>query len=676
MYDRHYNRSGVRHLASLLTVSIYITALLLLCAPSSMANDLLDMSFEELLNVEVSAASKTPTSLMKTAAAVSVISREDIHRSGATSVPEALRMVPGIHVAQLDANRWAVTVRGFNAQTANKLLVMIDGRSIYTPTFSGTYWDALDVSLEEIERIEVVRGPGASLWGANAVNGVINIITSSTLENDTDQLTGWLGSKEHGGLSLLKTIKPGSNNTVRLSLRGLERDQGPLKGDGSNNDTRNGRIGLHWDQQGSKYTLRTTASYYREREATSYNRMSPSAPYNFPLIDDTNLYGGHLQTRYSYYFSPTSTADIQFSYNHFSRHEWLYNQRLHQYSLDIQHSTKLMNTHRLTCGTGININHDYFQSRQGQINITPKHNRTNLFSFFAQDDYSISPDITLTLGTKCEHNEVTGWEWQPNLRLIWQATPKLSLWGAISRAVRTPSHVEENGDLVVSIEPPSTLAPLQLPTVIALQGKNSIDAEDLLAWELGSRLAFNDTFSCDIAMFIHDYDNLQGGEMQPISVAIFNEQPVYMVDYIANNNFDGYSYGAEVAANWRVYSTWSLMLAYSFLDMKTDNGSAEEMTLPERYTQHQVSLQSRLDINNNWQTDCWITYNDGIETQDISPRWNMHLRIGWQPQSAWEIELIGHNLLHDDSVEIYSELASAGSSRSERGVLLRATYKY
>ncbi|MCD6527964.1 MAG: TonB-dependent receptor [Desulfuromonas sp.] len=676
MLDHNHFSAGIwrRSLRSVPTLCV-ITLFLLSVSPV-FANDLLDMDFEDLLNIQVSSASKTPTSLMKTAAAVAVISREDIHRSGASNIPEVLRMVSGVQVAQLDANRWAVTIRGFNGQTANKLLVMIDGRSIYTPTFSGTYWDTLDVSLEEIERIEVVRGPGAALWGANAVNGVINIITSTTLENSTDQITGWVGLKKHSGISVLKTIKPNEANALRLSLRGLERDQGSLQGEGNGDDTTQGRIGLRWDNHGSNYALHTTASYYQGRESTTYNSIEPTAPYICPLIDDADLSGGHIQSRYSYYFRPTSTLDIQLYYDYSSRHEWLYDQRLQQYDLDIQHTSQPLAAHRLTWGGGIDISRDYYHSRRGQINITPEHSHAHLFSFFAQDDYSILSNLTVTLGTKCEHNEVTGWEWQPNLRLLWQATPRLSLWGAVSRAVRTPSHVEENGSLILSIEPPSALTPMPWPTMVTLQGDHDIDSEDLIAWELGTRFAINNSASCDIAMFIHDYDNLQGGHQQATSATNIDGQPVYVVNYGADNNFAGYSYGAEVAANWQVVPTWSLLLAYSFLDMNLDQGNAQEITVPERYTQHHLSLQSRLNINRNWQTDCWLTYNDGIKSQDISPRWEMQLRIGWQPQPEWELELIGHNLLHDDSKEIYSELSSMQSSRSERGVLLRLTYKY
>lgn len=661
------------------------------CNSLAYADNLLDLGFEELLNIQVSSASKTPTSLMKTAAAVSVISREDIHRSGATTIPEALRMVPGVHVAQLDANRWAVTVRGFNGQTANKLLVMIDGRSIYTPTFSGTYWDALDVSLEEVERIEVIRGPGAALWGANAVNGVINIITSTTAENSTDQATAWLGSTEHGGLSLLQSIKADENNTLRLSLRGFARDQGSLgntshdphglKNDqvslhGGGHDTHDGRIGLRWDNQGKNYALHTTASYYRRRESTIYNKALATAPYNYALVDDANVEGGHLQTRYSHYFSPTSTLDIQFYYNYSSRDEWLYNQHLYQYNLDIQHSTILLSAHRLTYGGSIDISQDYYHSRQGQININPQHNRSHLFSFFAQDDYTILPQLTVTIGSKCEHNEVTGWEWQPNLRLLWQATPRLSLWGAVSRAVRTPAHADENGKLIMSIQPPSALTPMPWPTLITLQGQHDIESEDLLAWELGSRFTCTSSVSCDLSLFYHDYDNLQGARQQTPGVTTIDGQPVYVVNYVVNNNFAGYSYGAELATNWQVNPASAVKLAYSFLDMNMEQGNSGEITMPERYTQHQISLQYGLNINRDWNVNCWLTYNDGIKSQDISPRWDMQLRLGWQPRKNWELELIGHNLLHDDKTEIYSELFSMQSSRSERGVLLRATYKY
>lgn len=654
------------------------SALVILISPiystTVLADDLFDLRFEDLLQVQVSSASKAPTRLMETAAAISVISRDDIRRSGACTVPEVLRMVPGVHVAQVDANRWAVTVRGFNGLTANKLLVMIDGRSVYTPTFSGTYWDALDVSIEEIERIEVVRGPGAALWGANAVNGVINIITQSALTTQGTEVTGWLGTKERGGASVQHTTEHSENNSLRLSARGFVRDQGPLVGTGDDHNSEQGRIGLRWDVQGNGYAVQTSASYYQIEQSSSYNKLDVSPPHNTALTDVSDLKGGHIRSRYSRIFNADSNLDIQFYYDYTSRHEWLYDQKIQKLDLDLQHSLRLMDTHRLTWGGNVDLSFDSYDSRQGQINIPLRHRRAHLFSLFAQDDYSLSDDITLTIGGKCEYNEVTGWEWQPNLRLLWQMNPHLSLWGAVSRAVRTPAHVEHHGDLIASIDPPSLTVPLV--QVVTIDGDHNIDAEDLIAWELGARYAFSNSLSFDIALFIHEYDNLQGGTLQSASVDVLDGQPVYLINYRANNKFDGRSYGAEFAVDWCVLPVWKLLLAYSFLDMNLREPNAMEIAYPERLSQHQLSLQSRWNISSKFNADCWLTYTDGIETQDIKESWDLQLRVDWQVNSAWRIELIGKNLLHDDKQEIKSELSSVISSRSEREALLRFHYQF
>lgn len=653
-------------------------ALVILITPfystKALADDLFDLRFEDLLQVQVTSASKAPTRLMETAAAISVISRDDIRRSGASTVPEVLRMVPGVHVAQEDANRWAVTVRGFNGLTANKLLVMIDGRSVYTPTFSGTYWESLDVSIEEIERIEVVRGPGAALWGANAVNGVINIITQSALTTQGTEITGWLGTKERGGASVQHTTEHSGNSALRLSARGLVRDQGPLVGTGDDRNTEQGRLGLRWDVHSNDYAVQTSASYYQIEQSTSYTKMDVFPPYNKALTDEGDLRGGHIRSRYSRFFNADSNLDIQFYYDYTSRHEWLFEQKIQKFNLDLQHSLRLMDAHRLTWGGNVDLSLDSYRSRQGQINISPKHRRAHLFSLFAQDDYSLSDDVTLTIGGKCEYNEVTGWEWQPNLRLLWQMNPHWSLWGAVSRAVRTPSHVEQYGDLIVFIVPPSLAMPLV--QVVTLDGDHDIDAEDLIAWELGSRCALSDTLSLDIALFIHEYDNLQGGTLQSASVEVLDGQPIYLINYRANNKFDGRGYGAELAVDWRVLPVWKLLLAYSFLDMKLREPDAMEVAYPERYSQHQISLQSRWNISSKFNADCWLTYTDGIEVQGIKESWDLQLRVDWQVNSACRIELIGRNLFHDDKQEIKSELASMISSRSERGALLRFHYYF
>jgi iron complex outermembrane receptor protein len=656
----------------LFACSSFLVIGLLLVTINARAADLLELGFEDLLNVEVTAASKAPTRLMETSAAVSVINREDIRRSGACTVPELLRMVPGVQVAQIDANRWAVTVRGFNGQTANKLLVMIDGRSVYTPTFSGTYWDALDVSIDEIERIEVIRGPGAALWGANAVNGVINIITQSAFIDQGTQIVSWVGSTERVGANVRQTTSPTENSAVALSARALVRDQGPLEGSGTDHPTNLGRFGLRWDVRGDDYDVQTSASYYQKEQTSTYNKMSVVAPYNTTLTDEADLCGGHLRSRYSRYLSDDSTFDVQLYYDYSSRHEWLYDQQIQKFSLDFQHSIRLFDAHRVTWGANGDLSLDYYSSRQGQINITPHHNRSHLLSFFAQDDYSLTDDIILTIGGKCEYNEVTSWEVQPNLRLLWQATPQLSLWSAVSRAVRTPSHIEQLGDLILSTEPQTG----QLPALVTLQGDHDIDSEDLLAWELGARFAVNDRLTLDLALFQHDYDNLQGGNIQSQYLGLYEGQSVYFINYAANNDFDGRSYGAELAVDWCARPNWRLLLAYSFLDMKISQPGDDEISYPERYSQHQLSLQSRWDIAAQFQADCWITYTDGIESQRIGESWDLQLRLGWQASKLCKVELIGQNLLHEDKKEINSELSSMVSSRSERGVLLRVYYQF
>lgn len=657
-----------------LVFSVLVIHALLLFPSQLRAEDLLDLGFEDLLEVTVISASKTPTRLMETAAAVSVITREDIERSGACSVPEVLRTVPGLHVAQIDANRWAVTVRGFNGQTANKLLVMIDGRSVYTPTFSGTYWDALDVSLEEIERIEVVRGPGAALWGANAVNGVINIITKSALTDHGSDVTAWLGTHERGGVNLQYTSDHINTGALRVSVKGAVRDQGPLDGTGDDRNTEEGRLSLRWDSQGHNYALQTTASYYQLEQSSTYNQMSFTSPYDRSLTDEADLHGGHFRSRYSHFMDNESQLDVQFYYDYTSRHEWLYDQQIKKINLDIQHNIRLMEAHRVTWGCSADLSWDDYSSRQGQINITPNHRRAHFVSLFAQDDYSMTSDVIMTLGGKCEYNEVTGWEWQPNLRLLWQVNSHLSVWSAVSRAVRTPSHAEQHGDLIIGFEPPSVSIPFVQE--ITLQGDDDIDSEDLIAWELGSRYAVNDSLSLDLALFHHDYRNLQGGTLQSPLFELVDGQPIVLMTYAANNDFDGFSYGAEFAMDWQVLPAWRLLLAYSFLDMKLKQASSMEVVFPERYSQHQLSIQSRWDVGNDLKVDCWVTYNDGIESQDIDACWELQLRVDWQMAPQWRVELIGQNLLHDEKREFNSELSSMVSSKSERGALLRIHYEF
>ncbi len=637
---------------------------------------LMEMSLEELMTLQVTSAAKVPTSLLKTSAAIYVINQEDIRRSGANSVPELLKMVPGVNVAQLDSNRWAISARGFSGQFANKLLVMIDGRSVYTPFFSGVLWDVQDLVLAEIDRIEVIRGPGAALWGANAVNGIINIITRSAEETVGTEVTAWVGTEERGGLSLMQSSRVGSNSYLRLTAKGFIRDDSQLNGADADDDMTMGRVGFRWDYTGQTWNGKTTGGFYQGQNGANFDLVSHEGDYHHLFNDDTNMLGGHLLTSWSRQLNKKSSYSFQFYFDYSHREEALYDEDLLVLDTEFQHNYEFSPGHKLTWGGNIRT---YFDDTTAHSHffIDPASDRYNLYSAFIQDDYALLENLTLTLGSKFEHNDFTGWEVQPNGRLLWEVSETVSLWGAVSRAVRTPARYEATGQIVVALYPPGhDLNPTPIPAIYNFRGSDDFKAEELTAYELGLRSLVDEKLSVDFSIFYNDYKKLRTGT-DPESTVIVDALGAY-IELIgtANNELEGSTYGFEAAVEWQLTDAWKLLGSYSYMEMNFDFAGQLEAFLNSFYARHQASLQSRFNLPHNVETDLWLTYTDEIAVQDQPEIWDLSIRFGWQPTPQWQLELIGQNLLHDHKKQLTSEVISMVSSELERGLFFRVNYKF
>ena len=640
------------------------------------AKGLMEMSLEELMTLQVTSAAKAPTSLLKTPAAIYVITQEDIRRSGANSIPELLKMVPGMNVAQLDSNRWAISARGFSGQFANKLLVMIDGRSVYTPFFSGVLWDVQDLVLAEIDRIEVIRGPGASLWGANAVNGIINIITRPAEETLESQVTTWIGTEERAGLSLMQGAKLGSNSYVRLTGKGFVRDDSQLTGIDADDDMSMGRVGFRWDYIGSTWAGKTTGGFYQGQNGANYDFASHYEDYHHLLNSDTDIFGGHLLTQWSRQFNTKSSLSFQLYFDDSHREEVAYAEDLQVLDAEFQYNREFSSGNKLTLGGDLRTYFDDLTAHT-HILIDPANEQYNLYSIFIQGDYLLLRNLTLTLGSKFEHNDFTGWEVQPNVRLLWEVSDAISLWGAVSRAVRTPSRYESNGQIVVELYPPGhELNPTPIPAIYNFRGSDNFKAEELTAYELGVRSLLDRKLSLDFSLFYNDYNKLRTGT-DPESTVIVDALGAYIeLVGTANNNLKGETYGFEAAVEWQVSPDWKLLGSYSYMEMDFDFSGELEAFLNSFYARHQASLQSRINLSHNIEADLWLTYTDEIAIQDQPEVWDLDVRLGWQPTLQWQLELVGQNLLHDHKRQLISEVISMMSSEIERGVFFRVTYKF
>jgi len=660
-------------LSKLLIFMILLSSIL---AATVCANNLMDMSLEELIVLQVTSASRTPTSLLKTTAAIYVITADDIRHSGASSIPELLKMVPGLTVAQFDSNRWAISARGFNGQYANKLLVMIDGRSVYTPFFSGVLWDAQDLVLAEIERIEVIRGPGASLWGANAVNGIINIITKSAQDTLGVEVTTWVGTEERGGMSVMQGSALGSNSYLRLTAKGFVRDSSRLDGKDADDGMNFGRVGFRWDYAGAVWTGKTTGSFYQGDSRANYDLVDHAGSYHHPVNDNINMYGGHLLTQWNREFNAKSSVSFQFYFDDSHRKEVVYDENLQVLDAEIQYNYAFSSDHKVAIGGGVR---GYFDDVDAHTHSQIDSNRDqfNLYSFYAQDDFKLLKNVTLTLGSKFEHNDFTGWEIQPNGRLLWEASDTVSVWGAVSRAVRTPSRYEQNGEIVVALFPPGhDRNPTPLPAIYSFRGSKNFKSEVLIAYELGFRTLLGEKLSIDTSVFYNEYEGLRTSDDPTASLVVDSLGPYIELIGTANNSLEGNTYGFETVLEWQATDSWKLIGAYSYMEMDFVFEGSLEKYLNSFYARHQVSLQSRLQLSRKVDADIWLTYTDKIKVQNQAEIFGLNIRLSWKPTEHLQFELIGQNLLHENKKQFTSEVISVVSSNIEREVLLRGSYRF
>ena len=464
--------------------------------------DLTDQSLEDLMNVEVTSVSKTQETLSRTAAAVFVISPEDIAHSGARNIPDLLRMVPGVDVAQINANTWAINVRGFNARFSNDLLVLVDGRPVYTPTFGGVFWDVLGLPLEDIERIEVIRGPGGSIWGSNAVNGVINIITKKASETHGGLVVAGGGNTDQGFGTTQYGGNAGKETDYRVYAKYLNQDHLP------NSSGQDGGDGWHILLGGfrtdsvlsSKDTLSFQGDVYSAREGTPTTNFPfvASSPQNIELR--VNLNGGFLQGAWNHTSSPHSDTTLQVSYDSYERNDNLREGR-GTLDLDFQHHFSGWSRQNIVWG----LTYRYSASHSNgdlTASLVPADLSTQLFGSFIQDEIAIVPDrLYLTVGTKLEHNHYTGFDFMPSARVAWAPSARHTLWAAVSNADRTPSAV----DTSIRANLGGFTGPGGIPVLVSLIGNPQVKNEGLIDYEVGYRTMLLKDLSIDLTAYYDDY---------------------------------------------------------------------------------------------------------------------------------------------------------------------------
>jgi iron complex outermembrane receptor protein len=593
-----------------------------------------DISLEDLLGVEVTSASRKAERLHDVAAAVFVITRDDIERSGATNLPEALRLAPGVNVASLANNRWAVSVRGFNDRWGNKLLVLMDGRSIYSPLFSGVVWEDQDTLLEDIDRIEVVRGPGAAMWGANAVNGVINIITRRARDTQGDLLVAAAGSEERALLAFRHGGEAGGGH-FRVWGKAFKRDQSVTADGHTGNDYwRAGRLGFRGDwSMGNDHRLMLSGQMYSSPTGDRWNLADLSSPQGVTLIDRRQGgQGGHLLGRNEWTLADGSQAALQ-AYVDVSSLELqdTFKEDRTTVDLDFQHRVLLGQNHDVIWGLGYRYSHDRINAT-GFMVAQPSSRAFTLASAFIYDDITVLPNaLRLMLGLRVEDNSFTGVEPLPNVRLMWTPSDSQSLWASVARAVRTPSRGELDGEVNLSVTPPGAPGnPTPLPILTrSIPDDHQLQNETVLAYELGYRHQFSASLSADFAAFYNQYDDLRSAMLSTRQIALARA-PYLIQDIIPDNSIQARTSGVEVALDWYPLTWWRIQPSYSFLRLTATSKSGDPISVNNAKNinasdpQHQLSLRSSLSLSDRQQFDLWLRYVSSSARQGF-PTWRSGL---------------------------------------------------
>lgn len=638
----------MNRIAAMLVGVICVTAARGQEAKNTSVDSLKRLSVEQLMDIEVTSVSKHAERLADAAASIQVITSEDIRRSGATSLPEALRLATNLEVAQIDARQWAISARGFNAITSNKLLVLIDGRAVYTPLFAGVFWDAQNANLADIERIEVISGPGATQWGANAVNGVVNITTRRAQETQGLELHAAAGNE----LESAGDIRFGGTfgRWYHREYASYSREGDVVLSDGRSVPT-----GWHHGQAGFRVDGEPSGADALTVLGDAYHASAEQ-----PAPGEIGLSGANLLGRWVRALPEGAQWQLQAYVDHQHREiPSAFEERLDTYDIDFQHRGRVGERHDVTWGAGYRLIDDRI-GNSAALAFLPPDVRRQWASAFVQDEIDLPwPGMRVTIGSKVEHNDYTGFELQPSARLSWRVSDADTIWAALSRAVRTPSRVDR--EAYVPGVPPYLLA-----------GGAGFESEELLACELGYRTQELRHTAVSVSAFYNDYDQLRSLEQA---------SPPAPFPVTIGNGLRAQAYGAELVAEYQPVSGWRLRLGYTELRIHFSHrpGSTDpnEGTSESHDPHRQIALRSLLDLTPAWQFDASYRFVSRIDNQDVPGYSELDARLAWQPTPSLELALSGKNLLHDRHAEfgvITQDLADT-RKEIERSAFIELTWR-
>ena len=617
---------------------LLIAAIPLQSTAASPAHDLADLSLEELSNIEVTSVSRRSERLVDAAASIYVISADDIRRAGVTSLPEALRLAPNLQVARTNASSYAISARGFNNSIGNKLLVLIDGRTVYTPLFSGVFWDAQDVMLEDVERIEVISGPGATLWGANAVNGVINVITRGARDTQGTLVSAGAGNLERGAAARYGG-KFGSDGHYRIYGKYFDRDNTErANGSPVQDGWDKGQVGFRADWGGAGRSFTVQGDAYR-------GDLEQALP------GTTRIEGLNLLGRWQQRLADGSDLRLQTYYDRAERDQpGVFREEIDTLDVEMQHALKPLGRHRLLWGAGYRYAQDRVTNSPA-LAFLPADRNLNWWNVFLEDDIALRQGLDLTVGAKLESNDYTGIEVLPNLRLAWKLAPDQLVWGAVSRAVRAPARLDR--DFFI----PGT-APF------LLKGGPDFKSEVSNVVELGYRAQPSPRMFYSVTAFHHEHDRLRSLEPAPGG------------GFVLENKIEGSTYGVETWGNYRVTDTWrlsaGLVLLKQNLRLKPDSLDTTGVSALGNDPTHQWMVRSAFDLTSRHEFDVMVRHVGALPNPSVPAYTAVDARLAWRARRNLELSLTLNNLLDAQHPE-FGTLATR--SEIERSIFLKMVWR-
>jgi iron complex outermembrane receptor protein len=638
--------------------------------------DLSKLDMEDLMNVKVTSVSKREQSLSRTAAAVFVINREDIRRSGATNIPDLLRMAPGVDVEQIDANAWAISVRGFNSRYSNKVLVLIDGRTVYTPSFSGVFWEQLDMPLEDIDRIEVIRGPGATVWGANAVNGVISIFTKSAKDTKGGLITAGAGSQVHALGLVQYGGAAGQDGAYRAFGKAFDVGKSAMA-DGSSAADHwmrvHGGFRADWDLSGQD-SLMVQGDLFANEASQTRRTSLVATPFDRIFNQGLDAAGGDVLARWDHTLAGGAQTSLQTYYDTYRRTDMGVPEELRTFDLDFQHHLQVGDRQDIVWGLGYRVSTSGLSPGYA-ITFSPPSRTDSLYSGFVQDEIRVSDSLWFTVGGKLEHNAYTGIEAEPSVRLAWSPPSGAhTLWAAASKAVRQPDRVD------TSIQTDLETIPLSpyLVQVVRFSGNPLIKDEELRDYELGYRSEIAKTLSLDATTFLSFYRHLNTTEPQAPMV-IPGSPSQLIVPMLFDSKAHAVTYGGELSLRWSVTSRWRISPGYSYLHATIRQDPSSQGTVAygvtNEFPRHMLQVRSSVNLPRGTEFDQSLYYTARLPGGSIPGHARLDLRLGRRLGERAEISLVGQNLLRPRSMEYGDSFAIIGT-QSVRSVYGQIAWRF